>query len=203
MSAHVLIHPAESDVFAAEREGILEAMRCVVGSQGAAYVATPITGGLRFLEWYETEGRRLHDKSYFHTEYRDKVITPNCESAHRFAETLRVTTSRVVIDPSRFFLEHWTQPAYRTLWCEVVRQFASAVHFNEGWWTSVGCAHEFLAAASKGVPLFDGLREPLGLEPGLSRLESGVDKLREVGAPFTDLAAIVGDIKVLLQRGSL
>jgi hypothetical protein len=44
-------HVASSDAFAAEREGILVALRCVVGSEGAVYLATPITGGLRFLEW--------------------------------------------------------------------------------------------------------------------------------------------------------
>jgi hypothetical protein len=127
---------------------------------------------------------------------------PNCENAAAFAETLRGTLGKVVIDPSRFFLEHWTQPAYRALWCEVVRRLAKAVHLNDGWWVSIGCAHEFLAAVDEGIPLFEGLRESLHPEAGLHRLQSGVEKLREIGAPSDDLAAVVGDLEGLLRKGS-
>jgi hypothetical protein len=199
ISRHVLESP---DAFAAEREGILEALRCVVGSEGAIYLATPITGGLRFLEWYGTEGRHLRGQPRYDTERRTKVISPNCEHAAAFAETLRGMLGKVVIDPSRFFLEHWTQPAYRALWCEVVRHFASAVHLNEGWWASVGCARELLAAVDKGIPLFEGVGESLSPEVGLYRLQLGVEKLHEIGAPCDDLAAVVGDLERLLQKGS-
>ncbi len=191
-----------ADAFAAEREGILEALRCVVGSKGAVYLATPITGGLRFLEWYQAEGRHLRDQPPYDTQRHAKVIVPNCENAAAFAGTLRDTMSKVVIDPSRFFLDHWTQSAYRALWCEVVRRFVSAVHLNEGWWVSVGCAQEFLAAVAGGIPLFEGLGEPLSPEAGLHRLQMGVEKLQMIGAPCDDLAAAVGDLEELLRKGS-
>src|SRR5262245_42827579 len=119
--------PGSPDALAAERAGVLEALRCVVGSEGALYLATPITGGLRFLKWYEAEGRYLRNQREYDIRCHAKVIMPNCENAAAFAETLRDTLGKVVIDPSRFFLEHWTQPAYRALWCQVVRRLARAV----------------------------------------------------------------------------
>ena len=191
-----------SDAFAAEREGILEALRSVVGFEEAVYLAAPITGGLRFLEWYEAEGRHLCGQRQSDAQRRAKVIVPNCEDAAAFAETLRGATSKVVIDPSRFFLDHWTQPAYYALWREVVRRFASVVHFNEGWWVSVGCAQEFLAAVGGGIPLFEGLGESLTPKAGLHRLQIGVEKLHKIGAPCDDLAVVVGDLEELLRKGS-
>jgi hypothetical protein len=202
MNGHVLTYRQElSDALTAEREGILEALRCVVGSEGAVYMATPITGGLRFLKWYEAEGRHLSGRQY-DTQWRTKVVAQNCEDAAAFAETLRGTLGKVVIDPSRFFLDHWTQPAYRALWCEVVRRFANAVHLNEGWWASVGCAHEFLAAVDEGIPLFEGLGDSLSPEAGLHRLQVGVERLQEIGAPRNDLVAVLGDLERLLRKGS-
>ena len=193
-------HLTSSDAFAAEREGILEALRCVVGSKRALYLATPITGGLRFLTWYEAEGRQLRGQRQYEAQRHANVIVPNCEDAAAYAETLRSTTKKVVIDPSRFFLNHWTQPAYRTLWCEVVRRFVSAIHFNEGWWVSVGCAREFLAGMNEGLPMFEGLGEVLSPEAGLRRLRMGVEKVRAIAAPCDDLAAAVGDLEKLLRQ---
>jgi hypothetical protein len=192
-----------SDAFAAERQGILEALGCVIGARGAIYLATPITGGLRFIEWYEAEGNLLSGQDDYDARCREKVIRPNCETAAAFAERLRANTEKVVIDPSRFFLDHWTQPAYRTLWCEVVRQFADSIHFNEGWWTSVGCAQELLTGLKCNIPLFDGLSSVLDVECAVVRLQSGVELLRKVGAPYSELAAAVHEIEPIIGRESI
>jgi hypothetical protein len=93
-----------SDTFSVEREGLLAVLSCTIGSDGAIYIATPITGGLRFLEWYENEGRQLERHPEYEVERRAKVIVPNCEDGAAFAEALRNASGKVVIDPSRFFL---------------------------------------------------------------------------------------------------
>ena len=184
----------------AEHQGILEVLRCVIGPEGAVYLATPITGGDRFLEWYKTEGRHLHDVRRYNAIRQAEVITRNCEEAVVMAEALRHALGGVVIDPSRFFIHQWSQLAYRALWGEVVRRFARAIHFNKGWWLSVGCAHEFMAAVNKGIPLFEGLAARIAPEHGLQRLKIGVETLENVGADTSDLRQTVGEIEESLRR---
>lgn len=192
--------PANS-TFQAERAGILEAFKCLVDGVDALYVGAPITGGRRFLSWYDARGRRLADTDpAYDEELRTAVIEPNCEAGRVLAGALRRQTQGIVIDPTRFFLDHWSQPHYHELWCEVIRRFATAVHFADGWWLSVGCAIEFATAIEHDVPTYEGRDSPLSAPRGRDLLQEGVRNIDRLGAPSDTLVRLAKRVEALAMQ---
>ena len=187
--------------FDAERTCTLEVFKCVVDGVEVLYCSTPITGGWRFLNWYSDRGRLLDqaDLSYV-DELRSEVIEPNCEAGKAHAGELRRQTPRIVIDPTRFFLNHWTQPDYHELWCEVIRRYASAVHFADGWWLSEGCAMEFATAIEHNIATFEGCESALSVIAGFDLLQQGVRLLDNANAPSNGLLNVAEKVKSFIPR---
>lgn len=198
---HARAEPANS-TFQAECAGILEGFKCLVDGVDALYAGAPITGGQRFLRWYDARGRGLADKDpAYDEELRTAVIEPNCEAGRALAGALRLRTQGVVIDPTRFFLCHWSQTHYHELWCEVIRRFATAVHFADGWWLSVGCALEFATAIEHELPTYEGQNSPLSAARGRDLLQDGVREIGRLGAPSDALVRVAKRVEALAMQG--
>lgn len=182
---------AAKTTFEAERTGILEAFKCLVDGVDVLYCSTPITGGRRFLKWYSDHGRFLDqaDRSYVE-DLRAEVIGPNCEAGQALSGALRRETQQIVVDPTRLFLSHWSQPDYHELWCEVICRFVSAVYFADGWWLSAGCALEFATAVEHDVPTYEGRDSPLSAVAGYNLLQDGARELDQIGVPSDTLRDI-------------
>ncbi len=193
---------AAKTTFEAERDGILETFKCLVDGVDVLYCSTPITGGRRFLKWYSGHGRFLDqaDRSYV-DELRAEVIGPNCEAGQVLSGALRRETQQIVIDPTRFFLSHWSQPDYHELWCEVIRRFVSAVHFADGWWLSVGCALEFATAIEHDVPTYEGWDSPLSAVAGYILLQDGALDLDNIGVPSDTLRGVAERVGSHIPQG--
>lgn len=184
-----------------EGRGVIEGLRCVLGSEGAIYVSAPITGGTRYQRWFASEGKRLSatDDSYLDGLQR-AVIEPNSAAAESLANILRQSSRIPVIDPSRFSIEHWGQPQYRRLWSQVVEEFAASVHFAEGWGASIGCALEFIHAAQKGISLFEGAEKPLTVTQGLERIRTAIKDLERARVPHAELDQIAERVSALPSK---
>src|SRR5947207_2933989 len=90
----------------------------------ATYVSAPITTGLRYVEWYRSEGRKLNaNTEEFKLQYFDNVIAKNNLSARIKIDILRNKISKPLIDPTKFEWPEWSQITYQTYWAKVIEEY--------------------------------------------------------------------------------
>jgi hypothetical protein len=144
-----------------------------------------------------TTGRRLYGLLGEHSvrdlpALREKVgqpeverllLQPNLAAAAAFAHALRERSGwrELVVTPAWFGAPGWTQPEYLAFWETLIRSRFKALHFNDAWEYSNGCAFEFAVAQSEGLPTFDALGQPLTRGAGIERLAAAARELAAAG----------------------
>lgn len=139
-------------------ETIFQAWKCVVGNGSVIYLSGPITTGRKYVEAI-TNGLPL-----------DGVLTANLELLASAAAELRMTTGRLVIDPSPLVVAHWSQDQYMRLWRGLIQQHAFEVRFMPDWQYSLGCTMEFVHASHLNIPTLTLGGQPISLIEGRDRI---------------------------------
>jgi hypothetical protein len=142
--------------FAKEKDLVLQALRCTVGSKKALYAAVPITTGRRLWELgCKLKVRDLNSVARrAPTRYVREVLRPNIEAASEFVSELR-SRGNLVIDPSKLEIKHWTQRHYALLWTEVIIGIVAGVVLSSDWVYSRGSVAECLTALKNNIPVMD------------------------------------------------
>ena len=164
-----------------EYEALLRILVSVLGDRRADYVSSPLTGGPRFVEWFQTEGRNLvAGTPKYRERHNEFVVRPNIAAAREVAERLRLM-GEVVIEPTSFDSPHWTQNDYRHLWGLVIQRHVKQVFLVDGWEFSSGCAYEYWIAASAGIETVteDGTR--IEQQMGIAAVRSAMREMQKVG----------------------
>lgn len=163
-----------STQFGGEVDGMLNAMRAFQVCN-VAYIACPITGGHRHLEWV----RNLRHNAG--STHRAAVIEPNTASADDFCSRVRVATGMVCINPATLYRSHWSQDDYRNFWSRVIEAFATQMYLSKGWELSVGCLFECLLAIRHELPLYDHNFKEVSYEIAAKQALAGISVLTEIG----------------------
>ncbi|MDD2466188.1 MAG: DUF4406 domain-containing protein [Desulfobulbus sp.] len=168
---------------------VINALCCVIGSGKSIYLSTPMTNGPRLVQWMLKAGIVAPVPKEFLNLFREEVFIPNCMDGNIIAEKIRSTSGEIVIDPTRFDAEGWTQEEYLTLWCKVIELHCKEVCFNTGWEYSNGCVREYVTAIQSGIPVNDCSRKPIDAKKAikmvaraifdLEKVRLSTDKLRE------------------------
>src|SRR5262249_26872713 len=141
----------------------------------------PITTGLRFMEWYHTEGYKLQTGSEaYQRSHQERVITPNTLHARQFVERLRAE-GRIVIEPTSLDVRHWTQNDYRHLWGQVIERYVRRVWLLDGWQYSSGCAFEFYAAARNGIETLSEKGCYVSRKQGAEMIQAAIVDIESIG----------------------
>ncbi len=179
----------------------VESLACNRGNRTAMYVAAPITGGPRFVAWYESVGSKLDRQSpEYNSLQRREVIEPNCESAQSAIENILAREQGGVIDPTRFEAPRWTQDDYRNFWSQVIERFAARAIFLDGWQLSSGCIYEFLVASTLGMPTLNSDFSPLTFTNGFNHVKQGLSEMTRIKADATFFQKIVNELTDYAKR---
>lgn len=158
-----------------------------------AYVSTPITTGLRFVEWWDREGRMYDRDSVEFSERRLRsVIEPNIARAKKLARRIEHDLLLPVINPAKLEdVEGWEQDAYHSFWAEVIRRYVDVVVFLKGWEFSTGCVIEFGVARADGRALLTEELEPLTDDLATTLVSTACNDLRARGLAHREQTALV------------
>ena len=100
-----------------ELQAMLRVLASAVPDRSGVYVSTPITTGRRFIEWYLQSGLDLGPGTQVYvSEHRRLVIEQNLAHAAEAVRRIRVSVSRVVLDPTAVELIDWQQADYHASW---------------------------------------------------------------------------------------
>jgi hypothetical protein len=160
----------------------LNTIECLTSCGLTAYVAVPVTGGPRFIEWYESSGSKLVGRSDYREELRRQVIEPNTAAAKALIAKLASASTDVFINPANLNAPSWGQDDYRHFWGRVIQQFAARAIFLDGWHQSIGCIYEFFVASAVGIPVTDQRGNVLSNSMGRDLAREGLADLKRVNA---------------------
>lgn len=166
------IHPATA---------ALEILSCALGDRKCIYFSTPMTNGPRLLELHRNNSHILKNGQDYHRLFRELVLRPNCEEGRKIAENIRDSRSDLVLDPSCFDIEGWSQEDYLELWCNVIIRYAKEVQFNTGWQYSNGCVTEFLTAKQHSIPTFDLDGQYIQTKQAIQNVQGALSELADLG----------------------
>jgi hypothetical protein len=175
-------------------EGMLNAMTAIQVSN-ITYVACPITGGYRHLEW-----RRSSEKTRDEASHRSHVISPNVSQAGVFCGEVSSVTGKTCINPAVLFRPSWNQDDYRNFWSRVIEKFATDMYLSEGWEVSVGCLFECLLAIQLNIPIYNCEMRRLGYQQAIELAIDGAKALNSIGDGSAFLSVLVDQFNKL--RGS-
>lgn len=180
----------------AQIESIVKAYSCAVPPEGAIYVSTPVTNGPRIISALKNNPHIMGQRAEEVQRFKQKeVIAPNCKAAQAFANKLRQERGEVVIDPSCFFVEGWSQQDYLDLWEKVICEFASSVIFNVGWQYSNGCVYEFSVAVNKGLPTYVHDGSVVDVDCAVPMILNAATELEDVGVETSTLRRLANQLK--------
>ena len=160
--------------FCDEVDGMLNAMKSFQVNN-VSYVACPITGGFRYLEWLRNSANNNA------STHRAAVIEPNITSANDFCSRVGLATGQVCINPATLYRAYWSQDDYRNFWSRVIEAFASKMYLSEGWELSVGCLFECLLAIRLSIPIKDHMLQDIEYVSAASQALNGISILSAIG----------------------
>ena len=164
----------------------------VQGEPGAekVYISTPITGGNKlydFLEATNVRSKQELDPNDL-PAYDQKVITVNCQHAHRISEKLRAQ-GICAVEPSSIQFPGWSQSLYNQNWTRVVHEVPfTKMIVCDGWELSYGCLLEVRAAIDKGIPVSDERNQPIDQAAALKRIQRSSTHLEHKGFRIAHLS---------------
>jgi len=169
--------PAESMEAAIARWQSIYGDKC--GGKRMLYLSTPLNTGLRFVEWWDAEGRHMGQGNVEYNRAHDVAVRhPNALKAGAIAQQLCGDGDCTVVNPVDFVdPPGWNQPTFHEFWARVIRQFIDHVVFVDGWEFSQGCCREFAAAQEQGIPCTDQQDKPLTAAHGLELLRKARARL--------------------------
>lgn len=158
---------------------IVALLTVALGHHSAAYASVPITSGRRLHRFMKDLRRRKGSLDLATLEdLRQHVIGPNEREASLFANRLRHSLERPVIDPSRFPPQQdWTQTHFNVLWGTVLRACCDLVVFADGWQYSAGCTFEFVVASNAGICARDAGGKVLAISKGIRLIGRAAQQL--------------------------
>ncbi len=176
----------------------LGALKTVLPAGSAIYIATPITSGLRFAEWFDTKGRYLIGNAEMYVAARkanvDKI---NITEAEGYAAALRLSLKKPVINPGLLDAENWGQPDYRFFWRNVIENLCEALYLRDGWEYSSGASYEYLIASLKGIPRINQAGHRVPPEGAANAIANALRLLRQKNADTSFLEQVQREIVLL------
>lgn len=153
-----------------------------VGSRQAVYLSTPITTGLRYLEWLRNHRDSSASDETYARQLKAEVIAENIRQVRPLRARMQVAYPEAyVIDPTEVDNVGWSQFDYHRFWVEVVRKLPRRVAFADGWQYSTGCALEFAACSEAGLMLLDSDLLPLSNARAVDLLAQAISELVAAG----------------------
>ena len=117
---------------------LAQAWDCAFAELPMAYLSGPITGGPRFIQWYDTRGQLIKDKKNYKAEHHANVVQPNERDLRDTARQLRLRLGQTIVEPASLQVTDWSQHDYMTLWVEFIEKHAARVIMMPGWEYSSG-----------------------------------------------------------------
>jgi len=178
-----------------------DVLACVLSAHITVYVAVPVTGGPRFVDWFDSSGRYLiGDAQQYASGLRRCVIDPNVYAATQYIMKQQGLGNGVLINPSQFYVPTWEQNDYRYFWSLVIEQYADRAVFLDGWNLSSGCVYEFLVCSAKRISISDHLGQPIGLDEGVALARDGLTVLQNLGADVEFYCRVIRELERLAER---
>lgn len=174
---------------------LLEALSTVLEPVSAIYCSAPITTGRRYFELLERD-RSLHWRTQGAAGVlREKVVEPNSAAARSEITRLR-RTGEIVIDPTRIEgVPDWSQEQWHHFWEAVIKRFAKAVVFVDGWEYSNGCSFEFLVAHKNRIPALTSTGSPITLASGIRMIAAAVERIEHLDEHSAFLQGVLLQLK--------
>lgn len=170
------------------RRTFVSALKCILGDKKAVYASTPITNGPILLEQLLINPNVLrYSKAEYAAFIENEVVVRNIIQAKAFVNRVRSLLQSIVIDPSAFISEFYSQDDYNELWGEVINRFVSEIWFNQGWNYSRGCINEYVIALEKGIPAFDHNGKELLKKSALILINQSIHDFSTIGADVNHL----------------
>ncbi len=182
------------------KEALLKLPNTIITGKEAFYISTPITTGIRFLEWFKREGRYLNRNS---DEYKLKhdlfVVQPNIDDGSKTINRLRNKLGKIIIDPISFEANSWSQDEFNLFWRDIIHTYVDTVIFLEGWQYSNGCCLEFLAAVKFNVKLKRADLLPLPVQEGRILIEDAIDEFNKLSIPALTMEQVLVQLNELKE----
>lgn len=168
------------------------------------YVASPVSTGQRYIDWYAADGYRYITQSEF-TQARIKaVIEPNCRKAIAITQQIiasnKFAFDQLIYCPAELLFANWSHTDALRLCHHMIKNYAMALVFLPGWHTSFGCVQEFYLAQElkllcydHNLRLFDPLQE-------IEQITATIAKLVAVKLPTDGMTLYIDKLKYLLLR---
>jgi len=164
-----------------QKKAVVSGFSCLVPLHEALYLSTPITNGpIVVSEIKKRPELKKISTGDFEQFIKNEIIPKNSIKAHNSAAELRKSQCRVVIDPSCFFIEEWSQVDYLDLWEEVITLYAAEIWFNDGWFFSKGCVYEYSIGLKKQIPCFELTGEALAFDRSVELVSYGIAESQKV-----------------------
>lgn len=182
---------------------ILYILDTIIDKNKVLYVSTPITTGERYIDWYTNIGREITDSEEQKRSKQSLVIEPNIKNSCASISRIRRLTKKAVIDPT--VLEdcslNWEQGQYYEFWTHIIRKFADEIVFLDGWEYSLGCCHELITAAHKGISMFTQNLQPMTIFDAIAKVQYSICRYREYNmAEASNLQILLQELKELSQN---
>lgn len=156
-----------------------------------AYASSAITTGNRMYSLFkEYLVANVSDLNKINPElFKSSILRANLDAGEEFGAIVRQSDRYdTVIVPATFFAKGWAQEHYMAFWEEVIKRFADAINFNDGWEYSNGCVDELRIGLENGKDLFEGLSVvQMNPKAGLEKVRRAIEEVSNIGADVKSL----------------
>jgi hypothetical protein len=150
---------------------LLEAcVRSMCGTSPCTYVAGPLTSG-----------RAFYDGSVAAGPEAALLERRNREAMAGFADALRLSLCRPVVDPGVLQVPDWDGSMHGSFFLAVLERYCDEVWFMDDWQYSRGASKEFVLAQTLGLRCVDCHGKVLSTSDGLQLVTEAVDFLERRG----------------------
>lgn len=165
-----------------EIDTIINCLACAIRDNSAVYASTPLTNGLKLIAAARDNPMILqYDKTQYDLFLSQEIIPENCKLAESFVRDIQDRCKDIVIDPSKFFSEGWSQDDYLYLWGKVIIKFTNTVWLNAGWQYSNGCTYECMIALQNKKQVLDHNGRPIDSKQAAKEIRLAIKILKSVG----------------------
>ena len=170
---------------ATQADALFQILDSVLEPRSCAYVAGPLESGKTYYE---------------RVAAGDELLTIRAENESRlseFAQGLRKRLAYPVFDPGLLKIPRWSGPDYGNFFMEVIRRYARACWFLDGWEFSTGATKEFLLCCTIKVPCWTETEDALDVGRGIQLITRAADCVRELNLTDQKLRSRLAELERL------
>ena len=163
---------------------IIQTFNAVIPDGNGAYLAAPISSGIRLFELLaKTQCRSKEEliQQVGEETYLEKVRWPNVKEGEEFANKLRSRGINILINTGHIFINNWSDSDYMDMCFNLIKNKAKKVFFHPEWIFSGGAVKEFKFCMDNNIETLNVDSTPLTKSMANSTIKNAEKRLIDLG----------------------